>query len=527
MADIQVNIASVFTGKKAFQDAAKQTLSLNNQVKTLAKSYLGLFTVQRLGRASYNAAKAFAEDDAAAQRLANSVKNLGLAYANDDIRKYVDSLTIATGVADSKLRPALQSLLQVTGSLTKSQELLSTAIDVSRGTGEELTSVANDLSQAYVGNTKGLRKYQLGLTQAELKGKSFADIQDRINSLFSGASAAYLKTYAGQMELLTTRAKEAQEAIGKGLVDALVLLGGDKGIEGAADGMDTLVEYTNDAIYGMAVLADKINNLPIVGGLGLRELIGAIPLIGGYLNLLADTGRSAKAAKNTFNFAAGGGAGAGSTSAIEARQAAAAEKLAKKRQQEILKAQKEQLKITKEQTALQKAGTLFDLQQTQIIAALKGDISAEERKRLELQLAILTGNTTEASKLAGELAKSQGLSQQLAAYLASLPDAKNPFTAWKSYLDMIESQVARIAVGNVQAAPTSMATGYGVTGQQYSLPMGATVATAAGPDITVNVNAGTVIAEEGLKDVIRDSLLNDSLQAKFAAIYRQGGSFGA
>ena len=44
--------------------------------------------------------------------------------------------------------------------------------------------------------------------------------------------------------------------------------------------------------------------------------------------------------------------------------------------------------------------------------------------------------------------------------------------------------------------------------------------------MTVNVNAGSVIAEEGLKDVLRDSLLSDSLSAKFAAIYRQGGSFG-
>jgi hypothetical protein len=127
---------------------------------------------------------------------------------------------------------------------------------------------------------------------------------------------------------------------------------------------------------------------------------------------------------------------------------------AKKIQAALLKTQKEQLKTTKEQTAIQKAGTLFDIQQIGIIAALKGKVTDEERKRLELQLAILTGNTSEASKLAGELAKSQGLSQQLAAYLADLPDAKNPFTAWKNYLDMIEAQAARIA-GMQAAVPTT------------------------------------------------------------------------
>jgi hypothetical protein len=525
-ANVRVDIASEFVGKKAFLDATKQTIGLNNQVKTLAKSYLSLFTIQRLARTGFNAAKAFAEDDKSAQRLTNSVNNLGLAYASDDIRRYIDSLTLASGVADTELRPALQSLLQVTGSLTKSQELLGTAINVSRGTGEDLLSVSNSLSQAYVGNTKGLRKYNLGLTQAELKAKSFAEIQDRINTLFAGSSTAYLKTYAGQMQLLTTRAGEAQEAIGKNLVDALVLLGGDKGIETVADGMENLVDYTNDVIYGVAVLTDKLNKLPIIGGLGFKELIGAIPLVGGYINLLAETGRSARSARDSFNFASGGGAGAGDMSRVNASKAAAAEKLAKKRQQEILAAQKQQLKVTKEQTALQKAGTLFDIQQASIIAALKGEITNEERKRLELQLAILTGNTTEASKLAGEIAKSQGLTEKLVAFYSGLPNAKNPFDGWITTLLNAQELAKNIAMGNYNQAPMAITSIAGNGGAQYSLPQGSTQTSAAGVEFTVNVNAGSIIAQEGLQDVLRDTLLDASLSAKFAAIFRQGGSFG-
>ncbi len=527
MADaLRVDIASEFVGKKAFLDAAKQTVSLNNQVKTLAKSYLSLFTVQRLARTGYNAAKAFAADDAAAQRLTNSVNNLGLAYASDDIRRYIDSLTLASGVADTELRPALQSLLQVTGSLTTSQQLLGTAINVSRGTGEDLLSVANSLSQAYVGNTKGLRRYNLGLTQAELKAKSFAEIQDRINSLFAGSSAAYLKTYSGQMQLLTVRAGEAQEAIGKNLVDALVLLGGDKGIETVADGMENLVDYTNDVIYGVAVLTDKLNKLPVIGGLGFQELVAAIPLVGGYISLLAETGRSARSAQNAFNFASGGGAGAGDMSRVNASKAAAAEKAARKRQLEILAAQKQQLKVTKEQTALQKAGTLFDIQQTQIIAALKGDISAEERKRLELQLAILTGNTTEASKLAGELARTQGLTKSLIEFYSGLPAAKNPFDGWITTLLNAQELAKNVAMGNYTQAPLVVTSIAGNAGAQYSLPNGSQQTSAAGVDFTVNVNAGSIIAQESLQDVLRDTLLDASLSAKFASIFRQGGSFG-
>jgi len=65
--NVKVDIAAEFVGKKAFNDAIKSTIGLNSQVKSLAKSYVGLFTVQRLGRAGFNAAKAFAADDKAAK----------------------------------------------------------------------------------------------------------------------------------------------------------------------------------------------------------------------------------------------------------------------------------------------------------------------------------------------------------------------------------------------------------------------------------------------------------------------------
>ena len=39
----------------------------------------------------------------------------------------------------------------------------------------------------------------------------------------------------------------------------------------------------------------------------------------------------------------------------------------------------------------------------------------------------------------------QGLGKDLAGYLASLPDAKNPFTAWSSYLDMLAKKATLVA----------------------------------------------------------------------------------
>jgi len=500
--NVKVDIAAEFVGKKAFNDAVKSTIGLNSQVKTLAKSYVGLFTAQRIGRASINAAKAFAQDDKAARVLTQSLDNLGLAFADPSVKNFIADLEKQFGVLDDQLRPAFQRLLTTTGSVTQAQSLLRTALDLSAASGQDVVSVAGDLSKGFVGQTRALAKYGIGLTQAELKAMSFEEVQTRINDLFGGQATVAADTYAGAIQRLSVASNNAKEIIGGGLLDALAALGG--GGEGGLQNTLNLIEKTSTAL---ATFVRKFGvGLGVTGKILTGDFSGAQALANAEKNRGKDT--------------------SGLTPTIKAELArAAAEKASAKNRSVLVKTTKEQTKALKEQTALTKAGTLFDIQQAQIIAALKGDITNEERKRLELQLAILTGNTNEASKLAGELAKSQGLSQQLAAYLASLPDAKNPFTAWKSYLDMIEAQVRRISTAS-PAPVTSMASGYGVTGTQYSLPNGSTQTSAAGVDFVVNVNAGSIIAQESLQDVLRDTLLDASLSAKFSAIFRQGGSFG-
>jgi hypothetical protein len=83
--------------------------------------------------------KAAIEDEAAQQRLANALKNV--TDATDvqiaAIEKQILKTSLATGVADDKLRPAYQRLAIATGDLTKSQDLLSLALDISAATGEE------------------------------------------------------------------------------------------------------------------------------------------------------------------------------------------------------------------------------------------------------------------------------------------------------------------------------------------------------------------------------------------------------
>jgi hypothetical protein len=461
VADLRVDIASEFTGKAAFTKAQKATGSLDKAVGKLGKQIASVFALTKIVSFGKASVKAFAEDEAAANRLSVAVKNLGLAFAQPQIDSYIAKLESSSAVLDDELRPAFQALLTTTGSLTKSQELLTMAIEASRASGIDLATVSQDLANAYNGNTRGLRKYNLGLTKAQLTTVSFTEVQQRFNAQFSGANATFLDTYAGKLQILTVASGNAQEVIGKGLVDALALAGGKDGdVQDVADAMANLSNYTADAIRGVGVLAGKITDLDkkSTGGI-LSKLLSAnfqYSLIG-QLARLGNEAQPRPRANRRFM---------GGEQANFYDSSAAAEKRFRDQQKKLADAQAKATKALtaeqKKQAALKKAASIFDLEQIQILAALKGNISDEERKRLELQFALATGNTAEAQRLTFELARAQGLTVAIAKDLASLPQAANPFASWEAYLDMLMAKARAVAsVGNGTNVAAAVGTPFG------------------------------------------------------------------
>ena len=164
--------------------------------------------------------KAAIEDEAAQIRLATSLKN-ATGATNDmiaSVEKQILKTSLATGVTDEKLRPALSRLALSTGDVTKAQDLLSLALDISQATGKGLDSVANSLGKAYDGNTAALGKLGIGLSAAELKAMSFTEVQGKLSDLFGGAAAENSKTFAGRLEILKVTFDEAKESIGARLL---------------------------------------------------------------------------------------------------------------------------------------------------------------------------------------------------------------------------------------------------------------------------------------------------------------------
>ena len=164
--------------------------------------------------------KAAIEDEAAQIRLATALKN-ATGATNEmiaSVEKQILKTSLATGVADDKLRPALQRLSLSTNDVTKAQDLLNLALDISQATGKGLDSVANALGKAYDGNTAALGKLGIGLSSAELKAMSFEETQTRLSDLFGGAAAANAETFAGRLQILKVTFDEAKESVGAKLL---------------------------------------------------------------------------------------------------------------------------------------------------------------------------------------------------------------------------------------------------------------------------------------------------------------------
>jgi len=464
MPNLIVSATTEWNGK-ALKQGSKDISSFEKGVSKLGKTLAAVFATDKLVQFGKDSIKVFLANEASAVKLSKAVDNLGLSFSNPEIAKFVSKLSEQSGIVQNDLRPALQSLLTTTGDVTKSQTLLQNAIDISRGSTVDLSTVAYDLSQAYVGNYKGLKKYELGLTNAQMKTAGFTGIMEALNKQFSGASAAYLDTYAGKMDILKTAADEAKTTIGQGLVDALVALGGQKGnVEGIANLMKNGAQWTADFTTGVGFL---INKLITLGGIIPQDMkfsdtLGAKLLGMSPIALIAKLGKS-KRTTPTTGYGSSTGTMADYAYSQKQKQDAAAKIKADAKNLAIQKSlnvvNQKNLAAQKQSALTAKQALLFNQNAISEVAALKGKLSDEERKKVELMLALEVGNTDQAAILSQQVAQAYDQTGQLAAYLRDLPDAANPFAYWDMYLNGIAAKVNSIT------APGTVLGGMNIGGQ--------------------------------------------------------------
>jgi len=172
--------------------------------------------VAALGAVAFDAVKAFAEDDAAAQKLATTLGNVtGATDAQvKSVEDFITKTSLAAAVADDELRPALDSLVRGTGDITKAQELLSLALEISAGTGKDLQAVSDALSKAFNGQLGPLKKLDPALAELVKNGASADEVFAALGKTFKGQASTAANTTAGKMKNLSIQMGEFKESIG-------------------------------------------------------------------------------------------------------------------------------------------------------------------------------------------------------------------------------------------------------------------------------------------------------------------------
>ena len=210
----------------------------------LAAAAAGAFAL-RLG---VDAVKAAADEEQAVARLATALKNAGQSLALQPLEDGIDRMARSTGIADDQLRPAMITLVNATRDAAEAQDLLSLALDISAGSGRDLSSVTTALAKAANGQTSSLRRLGVPLSDAAIKSKDLSVVTAELQRTFAGQASAAANTFRGRMQRLNVAVGELQESLGRGLIE---------GLEGGRDGADSM----GDAIKDLE---------PIVSGLGYQ-----------------------------------------------------------------------------------------------------------------------------------------------------------------------------------------------------------------------------------------------------------------
>ena len=486
MANLIFSILSTFNDK-GLKKASKQVSLFEKQTKSLQATFLKTFSALALINYSKKAVDAFAKDEAAAKSLEMQLINTGYAFSSPAVEYYIANLEKMTGVLDDNLRPAFQTLLTASGSLTRSQNALAVALDVSAATGKSVIEVSQAMAKGFSGQTTALSRLGAGLSKATLATGNMDLIMAELQDKFSGQAKARLETYAGKMDLLRGSAARASETIGKGLLDALSALGKNTSIADTTKKIEGLATAISNLIVGLGVLGSKLSD--IGNSTGLTKILSFL-YEGTPLDILIGAGAAARKSELPANQQRS----AGRISAQQFKQ----EKIARDKLILTIKAEE----------ALKKLKDKYDVERIGLMAALNFATDEETKLKIAEKLAILDGNAARAGEYLATRNAEQALEElaaksELAA--TALVQGALYFRDWVSY-----RAGERGYPGTMSNVPSSGGGGGGggvaSPSQAVAFNMGAVSRGEYSGDIYVSA-AGSILADSDLVDTITDTIL--------------------
>ena len=387
--NVVVNFLTKFD-KKGLDRATKELKGFD---KTVAKSrralkaglYAGAiaagFGLLKLGKNSIEAALAQEKLD---KQLRLTLQTIGAEGLLPNVKDFIDNLQRVTNVTEDELVPALRQLIAQTGDLDSSQYLLQKSLDISAGTGADLTQVLDAITKAAVGNFKAIGNLGLGFTAAEAKAMGFEKLLINLDK-YAGAAEASTQTFEGQLKSFQISAGEATETLGQGFLTAASFIAtGSDNLSVFGQKLEGITTQFTDIGVGAAKSATILDGLTIL----FETLIGESSTLQQFekegLKVREEQLLKAKGYYGLSQL---------TIDALELQQKFGKKKLTQdeilaKIQAQILARQKATTKEQAAQAALAKKKaeleSMFDLDRINLQAALSRKLSAEDEARVKI-----------------------------------------------------------------------------------------------------------------------------------------------
>jgi hypothetical protein len=408
MPNLVVSAVAKWNGS-ALKKGERQLTQFQKTTNLLAKSFAAAFAVRKVVQFGKASVQAFAADEKAAKSLSIALQNTGNGFAQISTEGFIARMQDTYKVLDDELRPAFQTLLTATGSITKAQEGLRLALDVSAGTTKDLASVSSALAKGYSGQTTALSRLGAGLDKATIKSGDMDKILAVLSARFSGQALGSLDTYAKKMDALSVAAANSKEIIGKGLLDSIAALGSADGITKATAEMEKFAQSSADALLGLSTLLGRFKGTAVGGAIssGLSSFMNS--------GLLAKIGREQRLKNAPYS----------STSMYFTPETAERAKLiATIKKGNAVEKEKNKLNAAeladkKKQAELDALKKKFDVDRINLQTALANSTDEAEKARIRSLLTIMDDDANAAARRMADLDKAN-LARLNSEYLAAV-----------------------------------------------------------------------------------------------------------
>ena len=533
MAKVVIDIAAEYTGNRAFKQAETATEKLGKSVKNLAKTLGAAFSTAAIVAYSRSAIQASLEAQAQQQRLAALLKvtngaTLDQVQVLNDQASALERIGVVTGGNITQVQSQLATFdLQISTIKALTPAILDYVVAEkgAAASAEEFKAMTNGLAQALNGNFASLTRtgFVLDETTKNLikngtEAERAAALVKVLNSTYKDFNKNLRNTPMGQFQVLANSAENAKEIIGTDLLAAIQLVAGEDGIGGAATAMEKFATQVGNAVYGVAVLIDKIKSIP-----GLETLVKLLEL---SIRYSPAAGLAALGAANR--------PGTGQQSPGERRKIDQINKdaIRLQREQNILKKidndnTARKLALTGDQKALLELEKKFDVERVGLYSALNQSTDGETRMRILSLIAIKDQNAA----MAGMIMKANQAENAMQALTEAIR------LTIRALLDSISNQVKQLQVatgggGGYSAADVntqSIAAASLNQGLAAGLPMsealsGARYAAQGAANYIVSVNVqGSVSTERDLVSAITQGIVNNQasgIPISYSTAYR-------